>query len=88
MIDGRNWMMTQKVKTAQLRVLNSIYIYISDTYSSSGRLLKLIIINYNMYWLICNKYILYNRLSNYICYEVINSVSGLICVMRSGPCNV
>jgi hypothetical protein len=28
MIDGRNWMMTQKVKTAQLRVLNSIYIYI------------------------------------------------------------
>jgi hypothetical protein len=28
MIDGRNWMMTQNVKVAQLRVLNYIYIYI------------------------------------------------------------
>jgi hypothetical protein len=27
MIDGRNWMMTQKVKATQLRVLNSIYIF-------------------------------------------------------------
>jgi hypothetical protein len=33
--------------------------------------LELIIINYNMYGLICNKYILYNRLSNYTRYEVI-----------------
>jgi hypothetical protein len=28
MINGRNWMMTQKVKATQLRVLNSVYIYI------------------------------------------------------------
>jgi hypothetical protein len=34
-------------------------------------LLELIIINYNMYGLICNKYILYNGLSNYIRNEVI-----------------
>jgi hypothetical protein len=34
-------------------------------------LLELIIINYNIYDLICNKYILYNELSNYIRYEVI-----------------
>jgi hypothetical protein len=34
-------------------------------------LLEVIIINYNMYGLICNKYILYNELSNYICNEVI-----------------
>jgi hypothetical protein len=34
-------------------------------------MLKLIIINYNMYELIRNKYILYNGLSNYIRYEVI-----------------
>jgi hypothetical protein len=34
-------------------------------------MLELIIINYNMYGLICNKYILYNRLSNYTRYEVI-----------------
>jgi hypothetical protein len=27
MIDGRNWMITQNVKAAQLRVLNSIYIF-------------------------------------------------------------
>jgi hypothetical protein len=27
MIDGRNWMMTQKVKAAQLRVLSSVYIF-------------------------------------------------------------
>jgi hypothetical protein len=33
--------------------------------------LELIIINYNMYGLICNKYILYNGLLNYIRYEVI-----------------
>jgi hypothetical protein len=33
--------------------------------------LELIIINYNMYGLICNKYILYNRLSNYTRNEVI-----------------
>jgi hypothetical protein len=73
MIDGRNWMMTQKVKAVQLRVLNSvyIYIYILDTYSPSWRLLELIIINNNIYGLICNKYILYNGLSNYTCYEVI-----------------
>jgi hypothetical protein len=35
------------------------------------RLLKLIIINYNLYEFIYNKYILYNGLSNYTCYEVI-----------------
>jgi hypothetical protein len=34
-------------------------------------MLELIIINYIMYKLICNKYILYNVLSNYISYEVI-----------------
>jgi hypothetical protein len=34
-------------------------------------MLGLIIINYNMYGFICNKYILYNGLSNYIRYEVI-----------------
>jgi hypothetical protein len=62
-------MMTQKIMTAQLRVLNSVYIL--DTYSPSGRLLELIIINYNMYELICNKYILYNGLSNYTRNEVI-----------------
>jgi hypothetical protein len=41
MINGWNWMMTQKVKAIQLRVLNSVYIYIYklDTYSSSWRLL-------------------------------------------------
>jgi hypothetical protein len=27
MIDEQNWMMTQKVKTTQLRVLNSVYIF-------------------------------------------------------------
>jgi hypothetical protein len=36
-----------------------------------NNMLKLIIINYNMYELIYNKYILYNGLSNYIRYEVI-----------------
>jgi predicted ATP-grasp superfamily ATP-dependent carboligase len=39
-------------------------------------MLELIIINYNMYELICNKYILYNRLSNYIRYEVIKLCIG------------
>jgi hypothetical protein len=34
-------------------------------------MLELIIINYNMYGLIYNKYILYNGLSNHIRYEVI-----------------
>jgi hypothetical protein len=56
----------------------SIYIYISDTYSPSGRLLEWIIINYNMYGLICNKYILYNELSNYIRNEVIKFCIGFI----------
>jgi predicted ATP-grasp superfamily ATP-dependent carboligase len=41
-------------------------------------LLELIIINYNMYELICNKYILYNGLSNYICNEVIKFCIGFI----------
>jgi hypothetical protein len=27
MIDEQNWMMTQKIKATQLRVLNSIYIF-------------------------------------------------------------
>jgi hypothetical protein len=40
--------------------------------------LKLIIINYNMYELICNKYILYNGLSNYIRNEVIKFYIGFI----------
>jgi hypothetical protein len=39
--------------------------------TNSRRVLELIIINYNMNGLICNKYVLYNRLSNYIRYEVI-----------------
>jgi hypothetical protein len=68
--------------TAKLRVLNSvyIYIYISDIYSLSGRLLKLIIINYNMYGLICNKYILYNGMSNYTRNEVIKfCIEFIIC---------
>jgi hypothetical protein len=34
-------------------------------------MLELIIINYNIYGLICNKYILYNCLSNYTRYEMI-----------------
>jgi hypothetical protein len=34
-------------------------------------MLELIIINYNMYEFIYNKYILYNGMSNYIHYEVI-----------------
>jgi hypothetical protein len=41
-------------------------------------LLELIIINYNMYELICNKYILYNGLSNYIRNEVIKFCIGFI----------
>jgi hypothetical protein len=39
-------------------------------------LLELIIINYNMYELIYNKYILYNGLSNYTRYEVIKFCIG------------
>jgi hypothetical protein len=46
-------MITQKVKTTQLRVLN-------------------------MYGLICNKYILYNGLSNYTRNEVIKFYIGFI----------
>jgi hypothetical protein len=41
-------------------------------------MLKLIIINYNIYGLICNKYILYNGLSNYIRNEVIKLCIGFI----------
>jgi hypothetical protein len=41
-------------------------------------LLELIIINYNMYGLICNKYILYNGLSNYTHNEVIKFCIGFI----------
>jgi hypothetical protein len=41
-------------------------------------LLELIIINYNMYGLICNKYILYNGLSNYTRNEVIKLCIGFI----------
>jgi hypothetical protein len=41
-------------------------------------MLELIIINYNVYGLICNKYILYNRLSNYIRNEVIKFCIGFI----------
>jgi hypothetical protein len=40
--------------------------------------LELIIINYNIYGLICNKYILYNGLSNYIHNEVIKFYIGFI----------
>jgi hypothetical protein len=40
--------------------------------------LELIIINYNMYGLICNKYILYNGLSNYTHNEVIKFCIGFI----------
>jgi hypothetical protein len=43
--------------------------FISKT--NSLCVLELIIINHNMNGLICNKYVLYNRLSNYIRYEVI-----------------
>jgi hypothetical protein len=43
-----------------------------------GRLLELIIINYNMYGLICNKYILYNGLPNYTLNEVIKFCIGFI----------
>jgi hypothetical protein len=43
-------------------------------------LLELIIINYNMYELICNKYILYNGLLNYIRNEVIKFyIEFIIC---------
>jgi hypothetical protein len=44
---------------------------IEGTNFCSEQLLKLIIINYDMYELIYNKYILYNGLSNYIRNEVI-----------------
>jgi hypothetical protein len=50
--------------------------------------MELIIINYNTYEIICNKYILYNGLSNYIRNEMINSVSDLLYVMRSELFNV
>jgi hypothetical protein len=40
--------------------------------------LELIIINYNMYELICNKYILYNGLLNYTRNEVIKFYIGFI----------
>jgi hypothetical protein len=40
-------------------------------------MLELIIINYNMYVLICNKYILYNGLSNYTHNEVIKFCIGV-----------
>jgi hypothetical protein len=43
-----------------------------------NKVLELIIINYNMYRLICNKYILYNGLSNYIRNEVIKFYIGFI----------
>jgi hypothetical protein len=39
-------------------------------------MLELIIINYNMYELICNEYILYNGLSNYTNNEVIKFCIG------------
>jgi hypothetical protein len=42
------------------------------------QVLELIIINYNMYGLICNKYILYNELSNYTRNEVIKFRIGFI----------
>jgi hypothetical protein len=41
-------------------------------------MLKLIIINYNMYELICNKYILYNGLSNYTRNEMNKFCIGFI----------
>jgi hypothetical protein len=41
-------------------------------------LLELIIINYNMYELLCNKYILYNGLLNYTRNEVIKLCIGFI----------
>jgi hypothetical protein len=41
-------------------------------------MLELIIINYNMYGLIYNEYILYNGLSNYIHNEVIKFCIGFI----------
>jgi hypothetical protein len=41
-------------------------------------LLELIIINYNMYELICKKYILYNGLTNYTRNEVIKFCIGFI----------
>jgi hypothetical protein len=53
---------------------------ISDDQVTNGKfqMLELIIINYNMYGLICNKYILYNGLSNYIYNEVIKFYIGFI----------
>jgi hypothetical protein len=42
------------------------------------KLLELIIINYNMYGLICNKYILYNGLLNYTLNKVIKLCIGFI----------
>jgi hypothetical protein len=41
-------------------------------------MLELIIINSNMYGLICNKYILYSGLSNYTRNEVIKLCIGFI----------
>jgi hypothetical protein len=50
-----------------------------ETYLRSMILvLELIIINYNMYELICNEYILYNGLSNYTHNEVIKLCIGFI----------
>jgi hypothetical protein len=56
MIDGRNWLMTQKAMTAQFEYSIQFYQYIlfGYTYSPSGRLLELISINYNICGLICN----------------------------------
>jgi hypothetical protein len=54
-----------------------VVFYLITSYNIEGpnfcseQLLKLIIINYDMYELIYNKYILYNGLSNYIRNEVI-----------------
>jgi hypothetical protein len=43
-------------------------------------MLELIIIDYNMYGFVCNKYILYNGLSNYIHNEVIKfCIKFIIC---------
>jgi hypothetical protein len=51
-------------------------------------MLELIIISYNVYGLICNKYILYNGLSNYIRNEVIKLCMSLLYVMRIESFNV
>jgi hypothetical protein len=54
------------------------HVFIIHIQTCNFAVLELIIINYNMYRLICNKYILYNGLSNYIRNKVIKLYIGFI----------